>query len=179
MTYCLASRAVTARKFGPPNSHVQLKGNKVFCRSVTEVWNRNGEGDLEHLVQGFWTLSQKGMLATWRTFIVWQMWHTLYWDTGCCLQSSCWRTTQLSYKEILCFKEVCDFVLGHIYSYLRCMCVACSRLSCSKMKEHSWASGAGLCSQGHQGKGVKAEIKPGLLLPAKSQPRAWLLLCTW
>lgn len=81
MTYCLVSRAVTARKFGPPNSYVQLKRNKVSCRSVTEVWNRNGEGDLEHLVQGFWTLSQKGMLATWRTFIVWQMWHTLYWDT--------------------------------------------------------------------------------------------------
>lgn len=47
MTLCLASRAVTARKFGPPNSHVQLKRNKVnswlFTGQIAEGEGRHRE----------------------------------------------------------------------------------------------------------------------------------------
>lgn len=139
---------------------------------------RMGKGTWNILSKASGPCLKRAWWPTWRTFIVWQICHTLYWDTVVIYRVHAGEPLSWVTKKSHVLRKF-DFVLRHIYSCLRCMGVACYRLSCSKMKEHSWASGVGLCSQGHQGKEVKAETKPGLLLPAKSQPRAWLLLCTW
>lgn len=68
-------------------------------------------------------------------------------------------------QRILCFKGVCDFILGHIHSHPGCMWVAGPQVEVVKRKEHPWTSGVGLHSQGVHGKRVEAETKPWLLLP--------------